>query len=647
MKDIYNARSSSGGRFLLPALLALILPLLSAYGQQPAGRSFISLGTTAPHAKQERFIVTPDALQTLPATGGDRAFDEFPVAPGERARAILRRTAPAIDSRTKIIAGGAGGDRQVIPPDIACFSGVVAGEAGSRIFVAAASDIIFCAVTRGDGRSYVLAPSTTSPGEHVLLDQHELKRFEPVPEFSCEAFPPTATHQATAELPGTFRPASSLLRTEIAVEADYDYFRATGGSMDKAVAYTTALFSMVSVLYENEINVTFHIPWFKVWTDSVSDPYKVKGNAYALWDTVPRYWRNNYGDVPRNLAHVLTSIDYGGGGIAFRGEKFEGGAGALCSNLYGYGMSSPTGARAFPTFAFTYDAYIVAHELGHNFGARHTHDCWWSPPLDTCLTRDDARYKLDDACFVLPITPRPSSGSIMSYCQNTNYGMSGNFADYKVEMTFLQRVAEVMRREAAASCLAEPEMPTVILKSPRGDRPYRSNQDVTITWASAKVERITLEYSPDNGRAWSTIASDVAASAGEYLWRTPAAGSSEALVRIVDAARPDVADTSIVSFAVQASAGHPSAMAAAPQLELQVQRESIRITYSLERPAEYLRIMMYDIQGREIRTIAGRDGVDGGTYSASMPVDDLPGGTYFIIIDADGARASRRCEIGR
>lgn len=647
MKNIYNARSSSGAGSLLPGLLALLLPLLSAYGQQSAERSFLSLGTGSPHTTQERFIVAPDALRTLLATGGDRIFDEFPIAPGERARAILRKTSPAIDSRTTIIAGSAGGDRQVLPPDIACFSGVVAGEPGSRIFIAAAPDIIFCAVTRADGRSYVLAPSTASPGEHVLLDQRELKRFEPSPEFSCEAIAAPAASRPAPELPGAFRPASSLLRTEIAVEADYDYFRATGGTLDKAVAYTAALFSMVSVLYENEINVTFHIPWFKVWTDSISDPYKVKGNAYALWDTVPRYWQNNYGDVPRNLAHVLTSIDYGGGGIAFRGGKFEGGAGALCSNLYGYGMSSPTGARAFPTFPFTYDAYIVAHELGHNFGARHTHDCWWSPPLDTCLTRDDARYKLDDACHVLPVTPRPSSGSIMSYCQNTNYGMSGNFADYKVEMTFLERVAEVMRREAAASCLAEPETPTVILKSPRGDRPYRSNQDVAITWASAKVERITLEYSPDNGRAWNTIASDIAASAGEYLWRTPAAGSSEALVRIVDAARPDVADTSIVSFAVQASAGNRPAIAAAPQLEIRVQGENIGITYSLERPAEYVRIGMYDLQGRELRTIAGRDGADGGTYEASVPVAGLPGGTYFIIIDADGARTSRRCEIGR
>ncbi len=646
MTHIDNARTSSGGHAPFLALLALALPLLSAHGQQTAERSFISLGSAAPHAGQERFIVAPDALRGLLATGGDRIFEGFPVAPGERARAILRRTAPAIDSRTTIIAGGAGGSRRIIPPDIPCFSGVVAGEPGSRIFVAAASDIIFCAVTRGDGRSYVLAPSTTSPGEHILLDQRELKRLEPSPEFSCEAFAPAATHQA-AELPGTFRPASSLLQTEIAVEADYDYFRATGGTVEKAVAYTSALFSMVSVLYENEINVTFHIPWFKVWTDSISDPYKVKGNAYALWDTVPRYWRDNYGDVPRNLAHVLTSIDYGGGGIAFRGEKFEGGAGALCSNLYGYGMSSPTGARAFPTFAFTYDAYIVAHELGHNFGARHTHDCWWSPPLDTCLTRDDTRYKLDDACFVLPITPRPSSGSIMSYCQNTNYGMSGNFADYKVEMTFLERVADVMRREAAASCLAEPEAPTVILKSPRGDRPYRNNQDVSIIWASAKVERITLEYSPDNGRAWSTIVSDIAASAGEYRWRTPAAGASEALVRIVDAARPDVADTSIMSFAVQASAGDMPAVAAAPHLELQVQGESIGITYSLEQPAEYLRIMMYDLQGREIRTIAGKEGADGGTYHESVPVAGLPGGTYFITIDAGGARTSRRCEIGR
>lgn len=634
----------------MPALLVLLLPLFTAQGQQVAEQTFRSLGTVPGSTHEERFAVAPEGLGRILTAGSDRTIDEFPVAPGERATVILRRTRPAIDSRTRIIAATAGGEQQVAIPEISCFSGVVPGEAGSRIFVTTASGVIFCSITRGDGRSYVLAPSATVTGEHLLMDERYLKTSEPVPEFSCEAIAAPAGHNPSRELPGTFRPAATLLQTEIAVEADYEYFRATGGDFDKAVAYTAALFSMVSVLYENEVNVTFHIPWFKVWTDSIVDPYKVKGNAYALWDTVPRYWRNNYGDVPRHLAHVLTSIDYGGGGIAFRGEKFEGGSGALCSNLYGYGMSSPTGARNFPTFAFTYDAYIVAHELGHNFGARHTHDCWWSPPLDTCLTRDDATYKLDDACYALPVTPRPSSGSIMSYCQNTNYGMSGDFAKYKIEMTFLERVAEVMRKEAAASCLTEPELPTVILKSPRGDRSYATDMNIGITWASARVERVDLEYSLDNGRQWTTIASDIDASDGEFTWRTPAAASEQALVRIADAARPDVADTSILPFHVTASADDLPAtggLAGAPQLELHVQGENIRIIYGTERPAARIAITMHDLQGRQIRTIIDGAGVGQGTHTATVSTSSLPGGTYFITIDADGARASRRCVIGR
>jgi hypothetical protein len=60
-----------------------------------------------------------------------------------------------------------------------------------------------------------------------------------------------------------------------------------------------------------------------------------------------------------------------------------------------------------PLPAYSYDVVVVAHELGHNFGSPHTHNCGWvGGPIDTC-------YFLEGGCTG---TPHPTVGTIMSYC---------------------------------------------------------------------------------------------------------------------------------------------------------------------------------------------------------------------------------------
>src|SRR3989339_1984548 len=82
-----------------------------------------------------------------------------------------------------------------------------------------------------------------------------------------------------------------------------------------------------------EKNISIKLSWLKNWTDNPADPYNVKGNAYALPDTVRIYWKENYSDVQRDVFHVMTSISYGGGGVGY----FD----ALCNNKeYGVSVSS-------------------------------------------------------------------------------------------------------------------------------------------------------------------------------------------------------------------------------------------------------------------------------------------------------------------
>jgi len=113
--------------------------------------------------------------------------------------------------------------------------------------------------------------------------------------------------------------------------------------------------------------------------------------------------------IPRpvnvNLVHSLSTRSLGGG-IAY--------VGGLYTRLYCYGVS-----EIYGNFA-RWDRYVVAHELGHNFGADHTHEM--SPQVDTCG-------------FSCPSDP---TGTIMSYCHQCNGGLSN------IEYEWHPRVRDVI-----------------------------------------------------------------------------------------------------------------------------------------------------------------------------------------------------------
>jgi len=118
--------------------------------------------------------------------------------------------------------------------------------------------------------------------------------------------------------------------------------------------------------------------------------------------------------IPRpfnvNLLHSLSTRSLGGG-IAYLG--------GLYTTNSCYGVSGVYGDFHI------WDRYVVAHELGHNFGADHTHEM--SPPVDTCG-------------FSCPSNP---SGTIMSYCHLCDGGLSN------LRYEWHERVREVILNDYA------------------------------------------------------------------------------------------------------------------------------------------------------------------------------------------------------
>jgi len=499
------------------------------------------------------FFVDPNALAKGLSAEGHILITDFPAENGEYISLDLKPAHSAIDSRTECIVTTPEGDVHVVPPSIICYRGKVLGEEHSNVFLSISNGELLCSILRENGTKYILGPEKNSAetGAHILINETALLATAPFTPFDCIAddihqpHAPVPVEEILANrsdaAPNTPLDNGKLLQTDIAVEADSQFYGAIGGDPAKTIAYIGEIFSMSSMIYEDEANLTHHLTWVKVWT--TSDPYQVHGNAYALEDTVKKYWQLHYTNVQRDLAHIMTSISYGGGGFGYY---------SLCDNANSYSVSSPQTGHTYPTFAFTYDVYIISHEMGHNFSLIHTHDCYWNPPLDTCYTKDDSTLHLADACYSKPITPRKSPGTIMSYCANANYALSGkDFSQYKLDMTFSHRPDSVMRFNAEKSaCIQPPANPIVILLSPRGSEAYLGGATIPLKWTYANIQNVTLEYSSNGGTSWQPIQSGIAASQAALNWKMPNISSQQMLVRIYETGNTSVGDTSLIFFSL-------------------------------------------------------------------------------------------------
>jgi endonuclease/exonuclease/phosphatase family metal-dependent hydrolase len=93
---------------------------------------------------------------------------------------------------------------------------------------------------------------------------------------------------------------------------------------------------------------------------------------------------------------------------------------------------------------------------------------------------------------------------------------------------------------------------SIAVVSPNGGENLTADSTEPITWTSANVANVNIDYTV-NGTSWITVATGLAASAGAYSWTVPNQTTSSALVRISDATNGSVNDTSNSAFTITGS----------------------------------------------------------------------------------------------
>ena len=230
--------------------------------------------------------------------------------------------------------------------------------------------------------------------------------------------PPTA---------GLVVPANARL----AIETDYQLYQEFNSTSD-LTTYVTSLIAAISDQYREDVQTTLSIAYLGVYT-TAADPWTSQdsgGDAGDVLDEFRAAWNGSGWPATADLAHFISGASLGGG-VAY--------VGVLCNQSFGYGVSGNingninwgtwTGAAG----SFTWDFVVVAHELGHNFGASHTHS--YCPPIDVCYSNCTS----GTSC---------SQGTIMSYC-HTCGGMDN------IDLEFHPQIANIMRGRVETSCLGD------------------------------------------------------------------------------------------------------------------------------------------------------------------------------------------------
>lgn len=387
------------------------------------------------------------------------------------------------------------GEKALPRPTVACFSGSAIGHDGSSIFLSVSPWWIY-GYAEVDDHFYIIStgpavdprtPVVYDPGQ---ISEDDLKIVIP----ACE----TDTAGAIADTAMNARHGGSDTRSgpcriaKIAFESDYELTAIFGGDTAKSTAYIATVTAAMNDIYSRDVNTRMIASYVRVWS-TANDPWTTTNSGDRL-NEFRSYWASRMFQVPRNLAHFLSGSGLGGG-VAWLS--------VMCNSQYGYAVSGNL-AGSFPyplkdNRGNNWDPYVVAHELGHNFGSPHTHD--YVPPIDTCGLGD--------------CTGMINNGTIMSYCHLCTFGVQNiklKFGDRVNE-----RILQYLQDEAPCELA---DLPKFVKQPVDTTANLGATAKFTVSTTGPGVVEVNWYHDgvlvPGGPTPTLTITGVTAASAGEY-----------------------------------------------------------------------------------------------------------------------------------
>ncbi|MBN8481125.1 MAG: hypothetical protein J0L88_05985 [Xanthomonadales bacterium] len=425
----------------------------------------IALAVVAGHAVAAPGTVTLGAddlarLVRMPV-GATTDLAAFPVGPGVLAAVRFERI-DVYASDARIVEMTAGGERELprsrhvqllghagdgvtrlalsLDPDSgALFEGACSTASGAFVVRSRKS---------GTGYAFEAIDANAALPAGVVLDYADNVDSVPAPD----AAPAILEHLAAQPVVAASTPATLAV---VAVDTDNEFLlERFSNNSTQATDWIAALFAQLNIFYRSDLDMILLQGTTLLRPSTTADPFNNVDTPASNAQLVEfgNWWSANQGAVPRAFAMLLSgkaSSPNSGSGIAWvnRYCATSGTGGSYSVNQVFTNTGIPASSSGF----------LVGHELGHNFGASHTHcSNATTGAYPTATSTIDQCYSGESGCWSGPTScpasgPGAPAGTLMSYCHVSSAGCGQNVLQF--HPTHVTQIRARIAANTTPSCL--------------------------------------------------------------------------------------------------------------------------------------------------------------------------------------------------